>query len=311
MNPKNNSRKNKLLIVILGPTAVGKTSLAVRVAAHYMTEVLSADSRQFYREMSIGTALPEKDELKGVPHHFLANRSIHDDFNVYQYEKDAITLLDSIFDRQKILVMVGGSGLYIDAVCKGIDELPDADDKIRQQLKQVHEKEGLEALCRMLRDLDPEYHAVVDQNNPNRIMRALEVCMITGEKFSSLRKNKARERQFRVIKIGLDLPREELFERIHNRVDAMMDKGLLEEVRRLYPYRAFNALKTVGYKELFDHLDGKAELERAIEQIKTNTRRYAKRQLTWFKRDHSIQWFRPDEVEKIIEYVDGILDAGY
>jgi len=305
MNSGTGKKDNKALIVILGPTAVGKTSVGVHLAKHYQTDVLSADSRQFYREMRIGTALPEPDELNGVRHHFLANLSIHDDFNVHAYERMAIEKLNEIYSNHDIALMVGGSGLYIDAVVHGIDELPDADLKIREQLKKEYSEKGLEPLRKKLESLDPEYYSVVDLNNPNRIMRALEVCLVTGKTFSSLRKNETKQRDFSIIKIGLNLPREELFQRIHSRIDHMIEKGLLDEVKKLYSFRELNALKTVGYSELYKHIDGKVELEDAIEKIKTNTRRYAKRQLTWFKRDKSIKWFSPDEIEEMIRYVDG------
>jgi len=304
------SADHKTLIVILGPTAVGKTDVGVKLAQYFDTVVLSADSRQFYHEMKIGTALPEPGELQGIKHYFFASRSIKDDYNVSAYEKEALALLKEVFAESNTALMVGGSGLYIDAVTNGIDELPDADMEIREQLRQEYETQGLEPLKRKLESLDPEYYSKMDQSNPNRVMRALEVCMATGDTFSSLRKNCSKEREFSIIKIGLNLPREELFKRIHDRVDEMLLSGLLDEVKKLYPEKELNALKTVGYSELFRYLEGGMALDDAIEKIKTNTRRYAKRQLTWFKRDSDIKWFRPDEVERIIAYLNQMLDAG-
>ena len=296
--------KQKNLVVVLGPTAVGKTEVGVNLARHYKTEVISADSRQFYKEMKIGTALPESEEIEGVTHHFLASLSIHDYFNVHAFEKEALAIIQNIHLSNDLAIMVGGSGLYLDAVIYGIDDLPDADPGIRKKLRDQYENEGLTHLAEQLKKMDPEYYSIVDLKNPIRIMRALEVCMVTGQTFTSLRKNEPRERDFSIIKIGLNLPREELFERIHNRVDRMMERGLLEEVKALQQFKGLSPLKTVGYSELINYLEGKLELEEAVEKIKTNTRRYAKRQLTWFKRDSEIRWFRPDEFEKMTRYID-------
>ena len=300
-------KHKKTLVILLGPTAVGKTKMGVQLAIKFGTEVLSADSRQFYREMKIGTALPEMEELAGIRHHFLANLSIHDDYNVYSYEQEAMATLEKLFSKYDIVLLVGGSGLYIDALTKGIDDLPDADLMIRDQLKKTLTEKGLEPLREKLKLMDPDYFEIVDQKNPNRIMRALEVCMITGKPYSSLRKNEKKERSFAQLKIGLGLPRAELFDRINRRVDRMIDKGLLDEVNLLYRHRDLNALKTVGYTELFSHLDGQLPLDEAVEKIKTNTRRYAKRQLTWFKRDHTIKWFRPDEYQNISTHIQNQL----
>lgn len=293
----------KYLIVVTGPTAVGKTAFSIRLARHFNTEILSADSRQFYREMRIGTAYPEPEELKAVRHHFIGNLSVTDTYNVSRYEKEALDLLELLYRKTDVVVLAGGSGLYIDAICKGIDELPDYDPALRKALKTQLENEGLPAFGKRLQALDPEYYEVVDQNNPNRLLRAMEVCIQTGQTYTSLRKNEARPRPFGIIMIGLNTEREILFRRIGERVDAMMDKGLLEEVNSLLPFRGHNALNTVGYKELFSYIDGDMSLEEAVEKIKTNTRRYARRQLTWFKRNAEIQWFNIDDFDAALTYI--------
>ncbi len=294
------------LIVLLGPTAVGKTGVAIRLAEALQTEIISADSRQFYKEMKIGTAPPDAEELKRVRHHFIASHSIKDDYNVSQFEADVMKLLEELFEKYRKVVMVGGSGLYIDAVCKGIDELPDPSPELRKNLTENFEEKGLEYLQEELKRLDPEYYLKVDLMNPKRLLRALEVCMATGKPYSSFRKNTISERPFRIIKIGLNLPREELIRNIDLRIDHMLDEGLLKEARKLYPFKKQNALNTVGYKEFFDYFDGKISLEQAIQNMRTNTRRYAKRQMTWFRKDGAIRWFKPEEFEGILEYVESI-----
>jgi len=291
------------LIVILGPTAIGKTKLAIDIAKTFDAEIISADSRQFYKELKIGVAAPTDEELKVVKHHFVGHFSINEYYNVSKFENDVLEFLDGYFQNKRYAVMASGSGLYIDAVCKGIDELPDPDDNLRRQLKKTLKNNGLEPLLKQLKQLDPEYYDIVDLNNPNRIMRALEVCLKTGKTYTSLRNNKPKKRDFEIIKIGLNRPRKELFEIIENRVDKMIEQGLLDEVKGLLKYKNLNALNTVGYKEIFDYFDGNCILDQAIEKIKTNTRRYAKRQLTWFKKDNSIHWFHPEENEKIVEFV--------
>ena len=298
--------KNKLL-VILGPTAIGKTKLAIDIAKTFDAAIISADSRQFYKELKIGVAAPTDEELKVVKHHFVGNLSINEYYNVSKFENEVLEFLNGYFQNKRYAVMASGSGLYIDAVCKGIDELPDPDDNLRRQLKKTLKNNGLESLLKQLEQLDPEYYKIVDLNNPNRIMRALEVCLKTGKTYTSLRNNKPKKRDFEIIKIGLNRPREELFEIIENRVDKMIEQGLPDEVKGLWKYKNLNALNTVGYKEIFDYFDGNCTLDQAIDKIKTNTRRYAKRQLTWFKKDKSIHWFHPDEKEKIVEFVKNSL----
>ncbi|MEE4258012.1 MAG: tRNA (adenosine(37)-N6)-dimethylallyltransferase MiaA [Bacteroidales bacterium] len=293
----------KYLIVVVGPTAIGKTAFAIKLAQHFNTEILSADSRQFYREMRIGTAYPEPEELTAAKHHFIGNLSIGDKYNVARYEREALALLDQLFKKHDKVILTGGSGLYVDAVCKGIDDLPDPDPALRNKLKQEMKRIGLRAFGEKLKTLDPEYYEVVDLNNPNRLLRAVEVCIQTGGTYTSLRKNVSKERPFATIKIGLNTEREVLFEKIAGRVDRMMEKGLLDEVIGLRDYHDQNALNTVGYKELYAYLDGEVSLERAVENIKTNTRRYAKRQLTWFKRDETIRWFEPEDLDRAIEWI--------
>lgn len=293
------------LIVILGPTAIGKTTMAIKLAQALDAEIISSDSRQFYKELKIGVAAPSDEELKAAPHHFIGHLSIHDYYNVSAYEQDVLKFLDSYFQKKNVVVMVGGSGLYIDAVCNGIDDFPDADDKLRNTLKEQYQNEGIDSLKVQLKELDPVYYEVVDLNNPKRIIRALEVCLATGKPFSEQRKNKSVEREFNIIKIGLTRPRNELNEIIHKRVDIMFEMGLLDEVKGLYPNKNLNALNTVGYKEIFNYLDGEWSLDLAIEKIKTHTRRYAKRQMTWFKRDENIQWFSPEHEADILDFVTG------
>ena len=302
---------DKFLIVIAGPTAVGKTALAVEVARVFDTAVVSADSRQFFREMSVGTARPTPEEMKGIPHYFIASHSITEDHNAGRFEAEAIQLLDELFANKDIVVMAGGTGLYIDAVCNGMDEVPEADEKIREMLIDMYEEKGLEALHALLKEKDQEYYRQVDLHNPHRVMRAIEVCLVTGKPYSSLRKGEKKQRSFNVIKIGLTMDRERLYERINLRVDEMMRNGLLDEARALYDHRQRNALQTVGYKEIFDHLEGKTDLATAVDLVKRNTRRFAKRQLTWFRRDAEITWFEPGQQEEIIRFIkQKMKDAG-
>jgi len=303
-----NINYNKTLIVILGPTAIGKTALSIKLARHFNTEIISSDSRLLFKEMKIGTAVPSTEELNSVKHHFIGNLSISDYYNVSKFEKEALHKLDDIFLKNNLAIMVGGSGLYIDAVCKGIDDLPDPDKKLRHEINEIFKSSGIEALQKKLKELDPEYYLIVDLKNPKRLMRAIEVCLQTGKTYTSLRKNKSGKRDFNIIKIGLNCEREKLFERINLRVDKMINEGLFDEVKELYKHKNLNSLNTVGYKEIFDFLDNKTTFEQAIENIKTNTRRYAKRQLTWFKRDEEIKWFHPTEKNEIILYLSEKID---
>ncbi len=294
----------KSLIVIAGPTASGKTDLAIKLAQHFSTEIISADSRQFYREIPIGTAAPEREDLEKVRHHFVGHLSIHDVYNVSMFERDVLSLLEELFHRKNTVILAGGSGLYIDAVCRGIDELPDPDPHLRATLQKLLSEKGLEALKDQLITVDPEYYKTVDLNNPKRLMRAIEVSLQTGKPYSTFRLNQPVKRGFHIIKIGLKVPREVLAERIRNRTQSMIEKGWLEEAHRVFPNRELNALNTVGYKELFQYLDGKWSLDDAIEKINTNTRRYAKRQMTWFRRDNDITWFNPEEIDAIILHLE-------
>ena len=275
------------LLVIAGPTAVGKTQFAIETALQCESVVLSADSRQFYREMKIGTAAPSDEELATVKHYFIGNLSIHDYYSVSKYEQDVLQLLQSLFARHNVVVMTGGSGLYIDAVCNGIDELPDPDPEIRQFVNDIYKNDGIETLRAQLRKVDKAYYDTCNLADHKRMIRAVEVSLQMGKPNSEFLKNPPKKRDFDILKYCLVRPREELFDRINRRVDLMMEQGLLEEARQLYPYRELNSLNTVGYKELFDFFDGKLSLEQAVTDIKTHTRRYAKRQMTWFKRDGS------------------------
>ncbi len=300
--PKPNSHEYTLLVLV-GPTAIGKTEIAIELAKHFNTAILSADSRQFFKELKIGTAAPTEAEKARCTHFFAGHLSMHDYYNVSMFEKDALGLLDRLFRKTKIVILAGGSGLYIDAVCKGIDDIPDADMLIRDEVDLKYRTQGIEFLQKELARLDPEYFAIVDKNNPNRMKRAIEVCLSSGQTFTSFRKRQKKTRDFNIIKIGLNRPRTELFERISLRTHQMIDNGLVEEVTGLLPCRDLNALNTVGYKEIFEYLDEKVSLGQAIENIKTNTRRYAKRQLTWFKRDKEIRWFLPEDWEGMINFV--------
>ena len=296
--------EKKTLVVVLGPTASGKTDVAIRLAKYFDTEIISADSRQFYREIPIGTAAPTARQLAAIPHHLVGNLSLNDDYNVSRFEQEVMALLRDKFRMHDLMIMTGGSGLYIDAVCKGIDRLPDSDPELRKSLQEKWQQQGIGALQEQLKGLDPEYYAQMDRQNHKRLMRAIEVCLQTGKKYSELRLNSPQKRDFNILKIGLRLPREILFEHINRRTETMMENGWLEEAKKALPFRKQNALNTVGYKELFAYLDGKSTLEEAIEKIKTNTRRYAKRQMTWFRKDKEIHWFSPEEEEGIWRLVN-------
>ena len=293
----------KTLIVITGPTAVGKTALCLDIAQHFGIPIINADSRQIYKELKIGTASPTSEQLQLVPHYFVGSLSLTDYYSASLFEQQVLEILSRQFRSHDFALMAGGSMMYIDAVCDGIDDIPTVDDQTRETLKQRLKEEGLEALVEQLKELDPEYYEIVDRQNPRRVVHGLEICLMTGKTYTSFRKREKKERPFRIVKIGLNRPREELYDRINQRVDQMMQQGLLEEAKALYPMRQMNALNTVGYKELFDYLDGRWPLEEAVERIKGNTRRYARKQLTWYKKDPQIRWFHPDDKEQIISYI--------
>ena len=298
------SSKRGTLIVVGGPTGSGKSALAVEIAKHFRAPIISTDSRQMYRGMAIGTAQPTAEELATVKHYFIADREPEDDFNCGRYEVEALALLDKLFTENKYVVAVGGSGLYIQALCSGMDALPEADEELRNNLKERLESEGLEALFAELQQLDPTYAEIVDRCNPSRVMRALEVCISTGKPYSEQRSGTTIERPFHIIKIATDMPRDILYDRINRRVDMMVEEGLIAEAKAMYPKRHLNALQTVGYREIFDHFDGKCSLEEAIELVKRNSRRYAKRQMTWFRRDSEFRWFAPTALSEIIAYIE-------
>ena len=299
----------KRLVVIVGPTGCGKTDLSIRLAEHYRAPIISTDSRQFYRGLPIGTAQPTADQLARAEHHFIASHALTDEVNCGSYEVMALERLEELFKEHTTVIAVGGSGLYVRALCEGMDDLPEADEALRKELTRRIESEGLESLCEELKRLDPVYYEQVDRQNPARVQRALEVCLQTGMPYSSLRTGERRERPFEIIKIGINLPREELYARIDRRVELMMEEGLEAEARAALPYRELNALQTVGYKELFLYFDGEITKEEAVALIQRNSRRYAKRQLTWFRRDEEVAWFRPDEDATIIEHIESATKA--
>ena len=294
----------KTLIVIVGPTGSGKTDLSIGVAQHYACPIISTDSRQFYRGIPIGTAQPTTEELALVEHHFIASHALEDDFNCGAYEVAALARLEELFQHHDVVVAVGGSGLYIKALTEGMDDLPEVDPALRSSLAARLKAEGLEPLAELLRELDPAFYEVVDRKNPARVLRALEVCLTTGKPYSSLRTGVRQKREFNIVKIGTQMQREVLYDRIDRRVDMMITEGLEQEAREVYHLRHLNSLQTVGYREMFDYFDGKTTREEAIELIKRNSRRYAKRQMTWFRRDEEIAWFSPSEREKILQYLD-------
>ena len=301
---------SKYLISIVGPTAIGKTSLSIDIAKHFNTEIISSDSRQFYKEMTLGTAVPNKNELDQVPHHFIQNRSVFDDYNVGQFEKDAMQKLDELFSEHQTVVMVGGSGLYVDAVLKGLDNFPEINQNIREALKLQLENEGIESLQKQLEIVDPETFEKIDIDNHQRVIRALEISVGTGKPYASFLTDKASKRNFIPIKIGLNAEREIVYHRINQRVDQMITDGLINEAKTLFEYKNLNALQTVGYKELFRYFEGEYDLKVAIEEIKKNTRRFAKRQGTWFRRDNSIKWFDYlDSHHQLIQYLDTIIKS--
>lgn len=294
----------KTLFVIVGPTGVGKTSLCLKVAEHLNTVIINADSRQVFKEIPVGTAAPTKDERKSIRHFFVGNLHINEYYNASKYEQDVLKLLNILFKYKDNVIMSGGSMMYVDAVCKGIDDIPSVDDNIRKTLQERFDKEGLSGISKELALLDPDYYAIVDKNNHKRIIHALEICLSTGKPYSSFRKNTTKERPFRIIKIGLNLDRQRLYERIDLRVEQMIHDGLIQEALNVYEYKDLNALNTVGYKETFEYLDGLCTLDNAIFRIKSNTHKYCRKQLTWFRRDPNIHWFSPDNIEEIINYIN-------
>ena len=301
----NTPLQHKYLITVIGPTAIGKTALAIEIAKHFKCDIISADSRQFFKEMTIGTAVPSKDELEAAKHHFIQNISIFDDYTVGDFEREAITKLDYLYQSNDFAVMVGGSGLYIDAVLKGFDDFPDIDISVREKLKTDYEQNGIEYLQQELQSLDPVHYEKVAKENPQRLMRALEVCIGSGKPYSSFLNIKKNSRNFTPIIVGLDADRELMYNRINQRVDIMVESGLLEEARELYPDKKLNALQTVGYRELFSYFDDEFTKEFAIEEIKKNTRRFAKRQMTWFKRNEAAKWFDfKTPLPEIINYIE-------
>jgi tRNA dimethylallyltransferase len=293
------------LVVITGPTAVGKTKLCVEIAQHFNCDIISADSRQFFKELSIGTAKPSPQEMQNVTHHFVDSHSIKTPYNVNDFEQDVLKLLPNLFKKNPIVILTGGSGLYIDAICDGFDnDLPQGNETIRKQLEDLYHKYGIEILQEKLKQLDPIFYQEIDLSNLKRLYRAIEVCMLSGKTYSELRQGIKQKRSFKIIKIALNRDKEELFDRINLRVDLMLQDGLLKEVESICQYRNENALKTVGYRELFDFLDKKVSLEEAIDKIKVNTRRYAKKQIAWFNRNNDYNWFHPNEKELIINYIE-------
>ena len=295
------------LIVLIGPTGVGKTELSLSIAEHFNTSIVSSDSRQLYADLKIGTAAPTPNQLARVPHHFVGTLKLTDYYSAAQYESEVLSKLEELFQQNDVVVLTGGSMMYVDAICKGIDDIPTVDKETRELMIQRYEEEGLENLCAELKLLDPEYYQIVDLKNPKRVIHALEICYMTGKTYTSFRTRNTKERPFRIIKIGLIREREELYERINRRVDEMMKEGLLEEAKSVYKYKHLNSLNTVGYKEMFQYLDGEWTLDFAIEKIKQNSRIYSRKQMTWFKRDTDITWFHPDQKEEIMNHINNLL----
>ena len=298
-----NINHKKHLIVIAGPTGIGKTDLSIRIAKELNTIIVSADSRQIYKELKIGTAAPTEEQLAAVPHYMVGIKSIHDYYSAFEFEKDVTALLDEKFKGHKAIVMTGGSMMYVDAVCYGIDEIPTIDPELRKEVFERYEKEGIESIRRQLKLLDPVFYDIVDLKNHKRVIHAVEICLMAGKPYSSLRTNSKKERDFELIHIGLDMERPELYDRINRRVDMMIEEGLIDEAKKFYEYKHLNSLNTVGYKELFEHFDGNITFDKAVELIKRNSRRYAKKQLSWFRRDKDRVWFHPSQFEEIMEYI--------
>ncbi len=297
----------KTLIIIAGPTAVGKTHAAVEMAGYLGTEVISCDSRQIYKELRIGTAVPDNSELAGIRHYFLQNKSIHQYYNASMFEHEVLDLLDELFSTKDVVIMAGGSGMYIDAVCSGIDDLPSVDHEIRQKLQKQYRKEGIESIRILLRKLDPAYYKSVDLRNAKRMLKALEVTLTTGRAYSSFLTNTDKKRPFDILKTGLNIPRDDLYRRINSRVDKMIQEGLVNEAKSVFEFRHLNALNTVGYKEIFRYIEGAITLDEAVDLIKRNTRKYARRQLTWFRRYNNMKWFAPSEISEMKRYTEAYL----
>ena len=297
--------KNKTLIIITGPTGVGKTEATLRIAEHFNVPVINADSRQIFSEIPIGTAAPTAQQQRRVPHYFVGNHHLEDYYSASLYEQDVLNLINS--QDTSISLLSGGSMMYIDAVCKGIDDIPTIRPEIREEMMRRLELEGLEEMCNLLRKLDPEHWEIVDRKNPRRVLHALEICIQTGKTYTSFRSNTTKERPFNIIKIGLNRDRNELYDRINQRVLNMIDEGMIKEALRVYPKRTLNSLNTVGYKEMFEYLDGLTTLDEAIFKIQSNTRKYARKRLTWYKKDDDLQWFNPDNVEEILKYISTIV----
>lgn len=293
----------KTLIVIVGPTGVGKTELCLKVAEAFGTVIVNADSRQIFKEIPVGTAAPTIAERRRIRHFFVGNLHIDQYYNASMFENDVIALLDTLFKEKDYVIMSGGSMMYVDAVCNGIDDIPTVDTATRSKVMREYEEKGLDYICGRLEKLDPEYYSIVDKRNPKRVIHAVEICLSTGRTYTSFRVNAKKDRPFNIIKVGLTLDREQLYERIDGRVDRMVADGLIQEAEKMYPYRNLNSLNTVGYKELFDYFDGKCTLEEAVFRIKCDTHKYCRKQLTWFKRDKDIHWFSPNNVEEIINYI--------
>lgn len=294
----------KTLIVLIGPTGVGKTDLSIRIAEKYNSPIISADSRQLYSELKIGTAAPSEEYLKRIKHYFVGTLKLTDYYSAAQYESDVMELLDALFKNHDTILLTGGSMMYIDAICKGIDDIPTVDSETRRMMMEKYENEGLERLCSELKLLDPEYYSIVDLKNPKRVIHALEICYMTGKTYTSFRTGNKKQRPFNILKIGLSRDRDELYERINRRVDIMISEGLIDEVKSVYKYKELNSLNTVGYKEIIQYLDGNWTLDYAIDKIKQNSRIYSRKQMTWFKRDNEINWFNPDNEEDIMEFIE-------
>lgn len=294
----------KTLIVLIGPTGVGKTDLSIRIAEKYNSPIISADSRQLYSELKIGTAAPSEEYLKRIKHYFVGTLKLTDYYSAAQYESDVMELLDALFKNHDTILLTGGSMMYIDAICKGIDDIPTVDSETRRMMMEKYENEGLERLCSELKLMDPEYYSIVDLKNPKRVIHALEICYMTGKTYTSFRTGNKKQRPFNILKIGLSRDRDELYERINRRVDIMISEGLIDEVKSVYKYKELNSLNTVGYKEIIQYLDGNWTLDYAIDKIKQNSRIYSRKQMTWFKRDNEINWFNPDNEEDIMEFIE-------